>query len=269
MARSLIEIQNSILAQKDAYPELAVLNNSSPTSIWRLWVYIVSYAVWLHETFWDVHKKEVSEIAARAIPGTPPWYRYQCLQYQDGYLLTWNEESLKYEYTAIDEDAKIVKYASIREQQGIVGVKVAKAAAGIPEPLSVPELASFSAYMNKIKFAGTFLNIVSEAADKLKVYADIHYNATLPEATIQSQVEAAINAYIRELPFDGRFQIIRLVDKIQSVEGVEDVEMGTVSAAFGVNPYVDISLDYFPYAGYLEIDGTFPLSSTLNFVPRV
>ena len=46
MARSIQDIQQLIYAQKAQEPALENLNSTSKVAIWRLWVYIISVAIW-------------------------------------------------------------------------------------------------------------------------------------------------------------------------------------------------------------------------------
>lgn len=268
MARTLETIRAEIIQQKQFYPELNGLNSTSPTSMWLLWVYVVAFVIWTLEQLWDVHKAEVETIAARAIAGTPRWYAHMAQQYQQGYLLTWNPATLKYEYAVDDPVSRIVKFSAVRESAGgLVFVKAAKQTlAGAPEPLTAPEKVSFTAYMNEIKTAGTPLLIISEVADLLKLDLDVHYDGIIPIATLQADVETAITAYIEGLPFDGTFRKIKLVDAIQQVEGVIDVKLNTVDAKFSSFPYAPVDLSYISYAGHMKIDPAFPLSGAITYV---
>lgn len=267
--RTLAEIQAAILAEKDTKPSLSGLNNTSPTSIWRLWVYIVAYAIWIHEQFFANHVAEVETIAARAIAGTARWYQYYALQYQDGYLLEWDNTAFQYKYATLDTAAQIVKLAAITENPtGGIIAKVAKVSGTTPEPLAAPELSAFISYMNEIKFAGTFLAVISENADDIKIYADLYYNGTQLLSNVKVAVESAINSYLSKLPFDGIFQLSKLQDAIQNVPGIVDVSLTLVQAKFGSSSYQTLSLDYYPYSGYLKIATAVPLSASLQYYPR-
>lgn len=267
--RTVAEIEAAIIAEKDTKPALVGLSNTSPTAIWRLWVYIIAFAHWLHEQFFAAHVSEVEAIASRAIPGTSKWYHYQILQYQDGYTLAWNATTLKYEYSAIDESAKLINLAAVKENAaGGLIVKVAKKTGTNPEPLAAPELSAFTSYLNQIKFAGTFISVISENADDIKIYADIYYNGTQLQNNVKLKVESAINSYLFKLPFDGIFQLSKLQDAIQSVPEIVDCALTLVQAKFGSSAYQIVILDYYPYSGYLQVASATPLTSTINYIAR-
>ena len=61
MARTVSEIQEEILRQKNQEPSLNTLNSNSKVAIWRLWAYITAFVIWTLEKIFDEHKKEVSE----------------------------------------------------------------------------------------------------------------------------------------------------------------------------------------------------------------
>ena len=209
--------------QKAQQPELAELNSSSTEAIWVLWVNMTAFIIWLQENLWDAHVIEIQEIAGRAVPGTVRWYQYIALQYQEGYSLEWNNERLQYEYPVIDESAKIVKRSSVREFGGIVQIKYAKLDAdNNPEPLNPGEKAAFNSYMYKVKFAGTFLQEISEPGDLLKLNMDVYYDPIGLVNNVRSAVEAAINNYIYNLPFDSELRISKIIDQIQLVRSVVD-----------------------------------------------
>lgn len=76
--RIIEEIQASILLKKEQTASLgalevlatnekqtlAGLNSKSKVSIWRLWVYIQAFAIWLHEGIFETHKSEIEELIA-------------------------------------------------------------------------------------------------------------------------------------------------------------------------------------------------------------
>lgn len=175
MSRTVSEIKQVIIDEKNAQPELTALNSPSQTAIWNLWAYIIAVFTWFHERLWDAFKQEVEERIAQSKPGTPQWYHSKFLEYQYGYTL--QIDNYQASYAVVDENARIIKRAAIVEQtNGIVLIKVAKENAGAPVPLSVPELTAFAAYIDDIKYAGTITNIISLPSDKLRCYVTVYYN---------------------------------------------------------------------------------------------
>lgn len=198
MARTIAEIQNEILNEKDNQSALKGLTSSSKTSIWRLWVNIVATAIWVHE-------KIVEKNALVSRPHTLNWYREQALNYIHGAELEWKEGSYQFDTTGFIDDkeiekAKIIKYCAVsevdletvlkpnkdvdeifsdyfRNKVGVVFIKVATENNGKISRIDVPDqLAGFKEYIARIKDAGNQVHIISSPGDilelNLTVYVD-------------------------------------------------------------------------------------------------
>ncbi|CAH0336134.1 hypothetical protein FVB9288_01808 [Flavobacterium sp. CECT 9288] len=198
MARTIAEIQNEILNEKDNQSALKGLTSSSKTSIWRLWVNIVATAIWVHE-------KIVEKNALVSRPHTLNWYREQALNYIHGAELEWKDGSYQFDTTGFIDDkeiekAKIIKYCAVsevdletvlkpnkdvdeifsdyfRNKVGVVFIKVATENNGKISRIDVPDqLAGFKEYIARIKDAGNQVHIISSPGDilelNLTVYVD-------------------------------------------------------------------------------------------------
>jgi len=288
MARSITEIYNAIITEKETFSELDALvpnpddaqtflddlTTPSKVSIWRLHYWVMATAVWLHEVLFDKHKEEIEAIAASVVPGTLRWYVDQALEYQHGDVLTWDGE--KFVYDPIDEAAMIVKRAAALEVGSQVRIKVAKLVADVPAKLSAPEKDAFSAYMNLIKFAGTDLAVISEDADllwiKYKVYYDplvMAADGSLISDAAVFPVEDAINNFISNLYFNGTLDLTLLTDAVQQAEGVVSPFLTQAKAKYGLLPYSTFTEFYEAFAGYMEIDPAHPLSTEITYEPSV
>ena len=102
MARTLQEIEAQIIAEKDTRPELAGLTSTSATAIWRLWVYIIAFAIWTQEVLFDKYQAEMRDMIDDLRPGTLRWYQQKCLEYQFGDVLQYING--QYVYDPIDEN---------------------------------------------------------------------------------------------------------------------------------------------------------------------
>ncbi|MGV4333172.1 nucleotidyltransferase, partial [Ornithobacterium rhinotracheale] len=87
MARSIEEIQQQIYQEKANHEELNELNSTSKTALWRLWIYIVSVAIWSLEKIFDLHRAEIDERLRQLKPHTARWYRNKALAFQYGFDL--------------------------------------------------------------------------------------------------------------------------------------------------------------------------------------
>ncbi len=254
MARTIAEIQQVIFTEKEKYFELDALNSTSKSAIWRLWVFVVSTAIWLHENI-------VERNALLSRPHTLNWYREQAFSYIPGADLIWEDGYFRFNTDGIAdvEAAKLIKYCAISErlfsdvfsgdddvtqnteelikeyyynQVGIVTIKVAKEVGGVPSQLTTGEKLPFIAFMNEIKDAGTQLRIISTAGDKIRIVMEVYVDplviytdgvnagALISNSSIKP-VEDIIRDYLRNLEFNGAFVPTFLIDRVQNVEGVQ------------------------------------------------
>lgn len=280
MARTILEIYDSIIAEKESgtlledlspNPEtsgqlLTDLSSGSKVAIWRLWAYITAVAIYAHEVIFDIFKEEVQEIADAAAPGTPGWYRQKMLEFQYGDTLTY--VNYQYVYDPVDESARIITRCAVQERSdGAVLIKVAKDSGGSPVPLSAPEKSAAESYAAKIKFAGTRLAVTSLNADELDIDYTIYYDPLIPLATLQSNLQAASDEFLADLPFNAEFRITKFTDALQAVEGVIDpVFQSATGTADGGSPEA-IAVRYVPAAGYMTLADT--LANMFTFVAQL
>src|SRR5438128_1321863 len=125
MARTVAEIYAEIIAEKDSLAELSGLtpasddlqglmndiSSASKVAIWRLWAYLMAYAIFVHETIWDQFKAAVQAIADSAEPQTARWFQKKMLefQYPDSLVIIDNVPK----YALIDVSRRIVKRAAV------------------------------------------------------------------------------------------------------------------------------------------------------------
>lgn len=279
MARSIKDIYASIVAEKENQTSLQQLvpssdnvdqlstdlSSSSKVAIWRLFCYCIAIAHYTQELLWDFFKVEVEAIVAAAPTGTLPWYQLQILKFQFGDSLTFANE--KYQYSVIDESKQVVKLCAVEDRpDGVVVIKVANLDSNdLPIPLTTPQKTSLEAYVGQIRFAGTKFLVISTLPDLLKLLGTVYYDPIHELTTVTANVEAAIENYLNNLPFNGVFRINSLIDAIQAVEGVVDFAAQSVEAKYGNLAYSTVARTYIAQAGYLQIDAASPLSTTLTY----
>jgi hypothetical protein len=234
--------------------------------------HVVSYSIWILESLFDKHVTWINNRAKEIITGNTPWYARIALEYQHGDALVWNSDKGVYEYAEIDESIQIVKYAKAIDSS-IVLIKVAKDNGGVPEKLDAAQLNALTAYMDKRKFAGVKLDIVSRDADELRVFYNVYYDPLVMNAdgSLISDpsifpVEDTIRNYIKNLPFDGRFNITELTDNIQLSEGAVNPIFQNCAGKSGTQTYQAITDYYSSNAGYMVIDANYPLSNTITYI---
>lgn len=230
MARSQDSIRTLMDDAQAAESGLASLNNPSQTSIFNLEKDIVAQVTNLHEQLWDELRDDLEAQMTAAPPASPAWIQSQVLKFQ--YDAT-NPQVLQLinfapNYPTIDEGLRIVTRCSVKtDLNKIVKIKVAKS--DPPTTLAGLEYSSLTGYLNNIMPAGVGFDLVNLSGDRLYVNAEVFYNGEYT-SSIQSNVEAAINDYLANIPFDGLVRISELEDSIQAVPGVTDVKLKTIKA---------------------------------------
>lgn len=286
--RTLNEIQTSILVKKAETESLAALevlttseintlanlNSTSKVAIWRLWVYIQAFAIWLHESIFETHKIEIEELIALNKVHTVKWYREKALAFQFGQAL--DGESDRYNNAGLEEAVinarKIIKQASVDPVAGELRIKVATEVLGQLQQITAPQYEALKQYLNLVTDAGTIIRLISRPADQMRAVIDIYFDPLILDGygqrldgTNDEPVQKAITSFLRNLEFNGEFIKTKLTDFIQTVEGVEMPVFKEIYTKFGAYAYTLIDETYIADGGYMVLD----LDNTIiNFLPR-
>lgn len=271
MARTTELIYADLIAKKEAEPGLAALSSTSKTAIWRLWLYIVAYAIHTLEVLFDVHKAEVSDALLLLKPHTARWYRNKAVAFQYGFNLYADTDVFNNEgYTPEQVEAsKIIKYSAVTEatNESRLIVKIATED-GNKElaPIAAPQKESFDAYIDEIRDAGVKVTVINYLPDVLRLHIKIYYNPLVLTSTGVSiltgkkPVEIALQEFMKELPFDGELILSALVDKLQRTEGV-DIPHLVSAASSWINSegsdygnFENIAVKKIPVSGYFKIE---------------
>lgn len=269
MARTVKEIQDSII--KDATAQGIVISDSI-YSIRRLWTFVAASATWLLESLFDEHKSEVIEIISSLKPHSLRWYAEIAKKFQYGYNLP--PDSDVYDNSALTseqvDESKIIAYSAVVEGDNNLRIKVATISGGDLAPLDELQLTAFYEYMRRVKDAGVKLQITSLPPDSLKLSIDIYYNPLVLDGSgaridgsSLTPIPDAVNAYLKNLPFNGYFVLTYLADTLQRVDGVVIPKILSASAKYGDFPYLPIDEIYNPDSGYLRVT-----ELLLNFKPQ-
>ena len=269
MARSIQDIQQLIYTQKAQEPALESLNSTSKVAIWRLWVYIISVAIWSLEKLFDLHRTDIDKRLTELKPHTARWYRSKALAFQYGYYLA--PDSDKYNNQWLTEEqieaSKIIKYSAVVESknEGRLIVKIAGEQGDTLQPITDAQRQSFEAYLQEIKDAGVRLSVVNYQPDVLHLQMKIIYDPLVLDSNGQSitkatkPVEETIKSYLKRLPFNGELVLAHLIDALQQAEGVKIPHLVlaqskniTSSGEYGAFETIEISK--IPTAGYFTID---------------
>lgn len=167
----------------------------------------------------------------RRINGTPAYYANALLQYQQGDELTVREDGLAFGYPNVDESKRIitqVSYVESTDDRNLDSKLILKVATGTKGNLSAipPEdLVPINAYIGKLKFAGTRVEVISTKGDVLIPRLTVFHDGAVPESEVYDAIEEQLNAYMMEIDFDAAVYVSRLTDAVRRAEHVTDVHI--------------------------------------------
>ena len=269
MARSIQEIQTLIYQAKAQEPALSELNSTSKVAIWRLWVYIISVAIWSLEKLFDLHRADIDKRLAELKPHTARWYRSKALAFQYGLDLLPDSDTFNNQghTEGAIEASKIVKYSAVIESknEGRLIVKIAGEQGDTLQPITDAQKQAFEAYLSEIKDAGVRLSVVNYQPDILHLQMKIVYDPLMLDSNGQSiihatkPVERAIKDYLKRLPFNGELVLAHLIDALQQAEGVKIphlvlAQSKNVTSSGEYGAFETIEISKIPTAGYFTID---------------
>ncbi|TSE05683.1 nucleotidyltransferase [Aquimarina algiphila] len=291
MARTLNDIQQSILDKKTHTVELGLkvltineqstltdLTSTSKVAIWRLWVYIVAFAIWTLEKLFDIHIIETDKKIAENEIHNFLWYKKKALLFQYGHALVSQTDYYNNSDIEVSEilKSKIIKHVAVIRKiingHGFLELKLAKEENGQLVPLTTPEMEAFKAYMFLVADAGTYIQYISLPHDSLKLVLEIQYDpqilwqdGTRKDGTDNTPVINAINEFLYTLEFNGELILTKLTDYLQNVEGVKIPKIRETYSKYGNFDYEIIDETYIARAGYMRLD----LDNTIiNYIPR-
>ena len=235
----------------------------SKASIESILFYVFAFCAWTVEKLFDTHKAEVTNYIDEMKPHSLRWYVNKVKEFRFGQSLI--PDTDQYDDTGLtDEDIatmQIVKYASAEERNGQLFIKVAKDGKNGRSTLSGEEELALKAYMQEVKDAGVKVTIRNAQAVDFKIDITIYYNPQVLDQNGVSlisggePVKDAIKNYIENLPFNGEYRNVELIDKLQQVEGVVIPELaGAYSRITNEDNYSIINAKETSYSGYYKFD---------------
>lgn len=285
MARTIDQIRQTTIDKIQAEPALAALTSSSKVAVWRLFVYCVSYAIWLLETMFDAHKYEIDTALANQKKGSELWYRNMALAFQYGFdLIQDTDEFDNTNYTEEQiEQSKIIKYAAVNpsETESRLIVKVAtEDSSGVLAPINDTQKTAFDYYFDEINYAGVKYTIINYAPDRLKLnltikvdpkVIDLNGTKILMSAADvgEKPIENAISEFMKELPFDGKLITNSILNKLEKIEGVLYPLIDSASTSWidvnngGYGSMTNIYGEVLPVSGYFTWSMTDPEFKTV------
>jgi hypothetical protein len=239
MARSIEQIQSSIIKDIQATPELAEANSTSNRAIWRLFAFVQASAILLLEQIIDVFETENDIKISKAIPATASWLNAKVLEFQYSATNPQIVQLINFAptYPVIDPSLRLISRCSVvTTLSNQVIIKVAKNEP--PTALTSPELNSLQAYINNIGIVGVNYNCQSLTSDKLFIDAEIYYDGQY-STVISATVIDAINIFLAKLSFNGVLKVSDIELAIRNVIGVSDVLLKNVKMRSDATAFID------------------------------
>ena len=200
----------------------------SKVSVIGILFYIFAVAAWTLEKLFDTYKGEMDTRIEEIIPHRPRWYRDKVLAFMKGKTLIADTD--RYDTEGMTEDAiaaaRVVKHAVAVENRdaSLLTIKVAGEKDGKRCRLDAETEAQLAAYIAEIKDAGVRTALVNIDPDRFNCEADVYYDPMLVAETVESACREAVRNYIENLPFNGEYTNMALVDALQTLDGVRIVE---------------------------------------------
>ena len=276
MARSVNEIKKimtdafvtneKIMSAYGLQPGDTFESKFSRASLENTIFYDTAFCVWTLEQQFDLFRADVDARIEEITPHRAKWYRMKSLQFmKDKTLIPDTDE---YDTTGMDdadiEAMRVIKHAVAVESSdaSILVIKIATETGGDRTPADSNTETQFAAYIAEIKDAGVRISIINADADEFDCVVDVYYDPVLLPSDVETNCRAAIKNYIENLPFNGEYSNMKLVDNMQIVDGVKIVEFKSASY-LSANASISepINAKATPYAGYFKINNV-----TLNMI---
>lgn len=251
--------------------------NDGKTEDHMIWMHTAAGVAVIMDGVWADRQAQIEEKINNFLPLPDRWLHSECLKFQYGDSLAWDDTLKKYYYPVIDATKQIIKYCAVVRSGGTSFIKVAKDAAGTPVALTGPELTAFVAYVRQIQWAGSSIATpTSGSSDKLNAPMTVYYNGTKPLADIKTVVQAAFNNYLKgvhtdnagAIEFNGQYSINKHADYIEwASTDIQEVNPGVVQAKPHGGVYANVNRVYTPVAGYMERDNTIDFDVMITYVP--
>ena len=237
-----------------------IVLSTSQVAEWDLWCNSVGQAIHDFEVVQDALQSDVENYVNTKQPASKLFYAQQAFAWQFGDNVLVNATGQIY-YANVDASKQIIKQCSIDEvtESGVTTllIKVAKDdGSGTLIPLSSEELLEFTAYIEQIKWAGTYIVIVSQNADTIKYAYDVEYSGLYSAIQMLAALAAAADAFKYAQRFDALFYQSKFAEYLGAVPGVIAVNKTTLQGKQDGGSYGDIALSYQLQSGYFNWDGT-------------
>lgn len=231
----------------------------SKASIENMLLYIVAYCAYVLEVLFDSVKDEIEAEIATKVPGSLQWYVTKL----KGFMYKFNYDDNTGEWlipegTELSQinAAQIVKHAVAVDDNinSVLTLKVAREVDGQLKPLDSDQEKKLSAYISRIKYAGVKTKLINQAGDSFDCSVKIWYDPLNSKSDIEAECTKAIERYIKNLPFNGEYSNMALIDCLQAVPGVKVADFIGAWYTEPGRTRQPISGKVRPYAGYFNLN---------------
>jgi hypothetical protein len=237
----------------------------------------VATGMFVMQELFEQFKRDVSASIGEQMPGTAAWYAWKARMFQYGRELV--PDTDRYDNAGLTDEQvaamRVVKYAAAVESRdgSILYVKVASEdGGGNRRPLSSGQLTAFGRYMDSIRYAGVRIEAVNDEPDDMRLNIDVYYDPLVLDelgkrldGLSDTPLQDAIRDHLENLPFDGTYSNQRLVDVLQTVDGVRIAEIKYSGSRYGAySQFTEINAREIAHAGYYRVSDA---NLTLNFIP--
>ena len=252
MSRTIKSIYEEAVRERDKRLELQEFSSSSKVSILNAITWVVAAIIYSFETILDVFAVDISNTINNRINGTPVFYVNALYQYQKGDTLSISDDGLRFGYANIDETKRIITQVAYSESSddnnldNKLILKIATGSKGELQAITPADLVQINAYLNKIAFAGTRLEVISQEGDVLIPRITIFHDGAIQESELLDSIEAKLNDYIISIPFDASVYVSEIISAIKNIEHVTDAyidndaipEQGIFIASYNSDGYI-------------------------------
>lgn len=295
MFKTIIEIYNYILDLKNKNTVLSELNSTSKTGIWRQFLEVVSTAYWAFVNVRDLHDKETDVLIQEQKVPNLRWYRNKALSFQYGFDVETDTDVFKktIQVDGVDIEAteeqidasKVIKYCAVDRKvianRASLIIKIAGEENGeiVQSSDEVKEALKKWFEVDGAAAAGDVITYINYKGDILSFSVDVYINPLVlmsdgrHKINLNYPVEDAIKTYLKNLPFNGEFDVQKFEAAILATEGVLKLKTNKVESkwivpqggdADGYGLFQPISVYKIPESGYFKVLDFKPLINYKN-----
>ena len=295
MFKTIIEIFNYILDLKNKNTILSEVNTTSKTGIWRQFLEVVSTAYWAFVNVRDLHDKETNVLIQEQKVPNQRWYRNKALSFQYGFDVEIDTDVFKstIQVDGVDVEAteeqieasKVIKYCAVDRKvianRASLIIKIAGEENGeiIQTSDDVKNGLKKWFEIDGAAAAGDVITYINYKGDILSFSVDVYVNPLVMmsdgrhKINLNYPVEDAIKTYLKNLPFNGEFDVQKFEAAILATEGVLKLKTNKVESKWivaqggdvdGYGLFQPISVYKIPESGYFKVLDFKPLINYKN-----